>query len=190
MDSSESDNYTSITNSDVFWDGSHLSNPSVSEVLPATAGISGPRPITSVLGAGSSVPVTGATMSTQDLGPGGHRVGMVTSCAVVTSTFSRPINSSGSMNPTPGQAMGVNFLGNTRTPVVSSASFSGFTLSQLGLHLFHTPFLLDHSLTHLLLVILGISPLLLQLPGLLIRSKVGLSLCRILEISFQSLRFP
>ena len=126
MDSSEADAFLSITTSDVFWDGSQVLNPS--EVLPVSAGVSGSRPITSI-GAGSSVPVTGATTSFQDLGPDGHRVGMVTSCAVVTSTVSRPVYSSGTMNPTPGQAMGVTFSGNTGTPVVSFAS-SSFTQPQ------------------------------------------------------------
>ena len=126
MDSSESDTFVSITTSDVFWDGSVV-NPT--EVLPATAGVSGPRPLTSVLGTGSSVPVSGATTSFQGLGPEGLAVGMVTSCAVATSTCSRPVYSSGSLNPTPGQAMGVTFSGNSGTPVVSFANtgFSGFS---------------------------------------------------------------
>ena len=129
MDSSESDTFVSITTSDVFWDGSVV-NPT--EVLPATAGVSGPRPLTSVLGAGSSVPVSGATTSFQGLGPEGLAVGMVTSCAVATSTCSRPVYSSGSLNPTPGQAMGVTFSGNSGTPVVSFANtgFSGFSQPQ------------------------------------------------------------
>ena len=72
MYSSESDAFVSITTSDVFLYGSHMVNPS--EVLPASAGVSGPRPVASVLGTGSSVLVFGATTSFRDLGLDGQDV--------------------------------------------------------------------------------------------------------------------
>ena len=43
--------------------------------------------------------------------------------SIVASTVSRSVNSSGSLNPVPGQSMGIN-LPSTRPPIVSSGSLS------------------------------------------------------------------
>jgi hypothetical protein len=64
-------------------------------------------------------------LHSQDLGsvsvvPGG---GVITTLSIVTSTVSRSVNSSGSLNPVPGQSMGIN-LPSTRPPITSSGSLS------------------------------------------------------------------
>jgi hypothetical protein len=64
-------------------------------------------------------------LHSQDLGPvpvvpGG---GVITTLSIVTSTVSRSVNSSGSLNPVPGQSMGIN-LPSTRPPIISSGSLS------------------------------------------------------------------
>ena len=64
-------------------------------------------------------------LCSRDLGPvpvvpGG---GVIPTLSIVTSTVSRPVNSSGSLNPVPGQSMGIN-LPSTRPPIVSSGSLS------------------------------------------------------------------
>ena len=64
-------------------------------------------------------------MHSQDLRPvpvvpGG---GVIPTLSIVTSTVSRSVNSSGSLNPVPGQSMGIN-LPSTRPPIVSSGSLS------------------------------------------------------------------
>jgi hypothetical protein len=52
--------------------------------------------------------------------PGG---GVIPTLSIVTSTVSRSVNSSGSLNPVPGQSMGIN-LPSTIPPVISSGSLS------------------------------------------------------------------
>ena len=64
-------------------------------------------------------------LHSQDLGPvpvvPGGRV--IPTLSIVTSTVSRSVNYSGSLNPVPGQLMGIN-LPSTRPPVISSGSLS------------------------------------------------------------------
>jgi hypothetical protein len=67
----------------------------------------------------------GHSLHSQDLGPvpvvpGG---GVIPTLSIVTSTVSRSVNSSGSMNLIPGQSMGIN-LPSTRPPIISSGSLS------------------------------------------------------------------
>ena len=52
--------------------------------------------------------------------PGG---GIIPTLSIVTSTVSRSVNSSGSLNPVPGQSMGIN-RPSTRPPIVSNGSIS------------------------------------------------------------------
>jgi hypothetical protein len=49
--------------------------------------------------------------------------GVIPTLSIVTSTVSRSVNSSGALNPVPGQSMGIN-LPSTRPPIVSSGSLS------------------------------------------------------------------
>jgi hypothetical protein len=61
----------------------------------------------------------------RDLGPvpvvpGG---GVIPTLSIVTSTVSRLVNSSGSLNPVPGQSMGIN-LPSTRPSIISSGYLS------------------------------------------------------------------
>ena len=83
-----------------------------------TSNLSSIRPEVSAAGAGHS-------LHSRDLGPvpvvpGG---GVIPTLSIVTSTVSRSVNSSGSLNPVPGQSMGIN-LPSTRPPIISSGSFS------------------------------------------------------------------
>jgi hypothetical protein len=76
------------------------------------------RPEASAAGAGHS-------LHSQNLGPvpvvpGG---GVLHTLFIVTSTVSRSVNSSGSLNPVPGQSMGIN-LPSTIPPIISSGSLS------------------------------------------------------------------
>ena len=52
--------------------------------------------------------------------PGG---GIIPTLSIVTSTVSRSVNSSGSLNPEPGQSMGIN-LPSTIPPIISIGSLS------------------------------------------------------------------
>jgi hypothetical protein len=83
-----------------------------------TSSLSSIRPEASAAGAGHS-------LHSRDLGPvpvvpGG---GVIPTLSIVTSTVSRSVNSSASLNPVPGQSMGIN-LPSTRPPIISSGSFS------------------------------------------------------------------
>ena len=83
-----------------------------------TSTLSSIRPEASAAGAGHS-------LHSQDLGPvpvvpGG---GVIPTLSIVTSTVSRSVNSSGSLNLVPGQSMGIN-LPSARPPIVSSGSLS------------------------------------------------------------------
>jgi hypothetical protein len=83
-----------------------------------TSTLSSIRPEASAAGAGHS-------LHSQDLGPvpvvpGG---GVIPTLSIVTSTVSRLVNSSGSLNLVPGQSMGIN-LPSARPPIVSSGSLS------------------------------------------------------------------
>ena len=100
--------YFPITGTDAFWDGS-VPNPMIGSLNNPTSSVSSIRPEHS--------------LHSRDLGPvpvvpGG---GVIPTLSIVTSTVSRPVNSSGSLNPVPGQSMGIN-LPSTRPPIVSSGS--------------------------------------------------------------------
>ena len=106
-----------ITGTDAFWDGS-VPNPMIGSLNNPTSSLSSIRPEASAAGAGHS-------LHSQDLGPvpvvpGG---GVIPTLSIVTSTVSRSVNSSGSLNPVPGQSMGIN-LPSTRPPIISSGSLS------------------------------------------------------------------
>jgi hypothetical protein len=114
---STSSPYFPITGTDAFWDGS-VPNPMVGSLNNPTSSLSSIRPEASAAGAGHS-------LHSQDLGhvpvvPGGE---VIPTLSIVTSTVSRSVNSSCSLNPVPGQSMGIN-LSSTRLPIVSSGSLS------------------------------------------------------------------
>jgi hypothetical protein len=80
------------TGTDAFWDGS-FPNPMVGSLNNPTSTLSSIRPEASAAGAGHS-------LHSQDLGPvpvvpGG---GVIPTLSIVTSTVSRSVNSSGSLN--------------------------------------------------------------------------------------------
>ena len=109
--------YFPITGTYAFRDGS-VPNPMIGSLYNPTSSLSSIRHEASAAGAGHS-------LHRQDLGPvpvvpGG---GVVPTLSIVTSTVSRSVNSSGSLNPVPGQSMGIN-LPITRPPIISSGSLS------------------------------------------------------------------
>ena len=109
--------YFPITGTDTFWDGS-VPNPMIGSLNNPTSSLSSIRPEASAAG-------TGHSLHSRDLGPvpvvpGG---GVIPTLSIVTSTVSRSVNSSGSLNPVPGQSMGIN-LPSTRPPIISSGSLS------------------------------------------------------------------
>ena len=109
--------YFPITGTDAFWDGS-VPNPMIGSLNNPTSSLSSICPEASAAGAGHS-------LHSRDLGPvpvvpGG---GVIPTLSIVTSTASRSVNSSGSLNPIPGQSMGIN-LPSTRPPIISSGSLS------------------------------------------------------------------
>ena len=112
-----SSSYFPITGTDAFWDGS-VPNPMIASLNNHISSLSSIRPEASAAG-------TGHSLHSQDLGPvhvvpGGVAIPTL---SIVASTVSRSVNSSGSLNPVPGQSMGIN-LPSTRPPVVSSGSLS------------------------------------------------------------------
>ena len=109
--------YFPITGTYAFWDGS-VPHPMIGSHNNSTSSLSSIRPEASAADAGHS-------LHSQDLGPvpvvpGG---GVIPTLSIVTSTVSRSVNSSGSMNLIPGQSMGIN-LPSTRPPIISSGSLS------------------------------------------------------------------
>ena len=128
---STSSPYFPITGTDAFWDGS-VPNPMVGSLNNPTSSLSSIRPEASAAGAGHS-------LHSQDLGPvpvvpGG---GVIPTLSLVTSTVSRSVNSSGSLNPVPGQSMGFN-LPSARPPIVSRGTvvlsrLLGFQLLTIGI---------------------------------------------------------
>ena len=114
---SNSSPYFPITGTDAFWDGS-VPSPMIGSLNSPTSSLSSIHPEASAAGAGHS-------LHSQDLGtvpvvPGG---GIIPTLSIVTSTVSRSVNSSGSLNPEPGQSMGIN-LPSTIPPIISSGSLS------------------------------------------------------------------
>jgi hypothetical protein len=57
----------------------------------------------------------------ESLHPLNNSITLIPTLSIVTSTVSRSVNSSGSLNPVPDQSMGIN-LSSTRPPIVSSGS--------------------------------------------------------------------
>ena len=114
---STSSPYFPITGTDAFWDGS-VPNPMVGSLTNPTSSLPSIRPEASAAGAGHS-------LHSQDLGPVPVvPVGeVIPTLSIVTSTVSRSVNSSGSLNPVPGHLMGIN-LPSTSPPIVSSGSLS------------------------------------------------------------------
>ena len=100
------DNYSarspffSMTGTDAFWDGSVPNPISVGSDNPSLS-IPSTRPEASAAGAGD-------TLHGQDLGPVSvvSRGGVIPTLSTVTTTVSRSVNSSGSLNPIPGQSHG------------------------------------------------------------------------------------
>ena len=111
--------YFPITGTDALWDGS-VPSPMIGSLNNPTSSLSSIRPEASAAGA-----VHYFYLHSQDLGPvpvvpGGE---VIITLSIVTSTVSRSVNSSGSLNPVPGQSMGIN-LPSTRPPIISSGSLS------------------------------------------------------------------
>ena len=113
--------YFPITGTDAFCDGS-VPNPMIGSLNNPTSSLSSIRPEASAAGAGHS-------LHSRDLGPVPvvPKGEVIPTLSIVTSTVSRSVNSSGSLNPVPGQSMGIN-LPSTRPPIISSGSLSSTRL--------------------------------------------------------------